>query len=491
MHGQVAHEIGRRIVAGDLRESILLPREAELSEAYHVSRQAVREALKVLAAKGLITTRRRTGSLVAPRRHWNLLDPDVLAWHARTGVSIEFLRDLVEFRVMIEPEAAALAAARASAEQLVRIAAAVEGMRDNTTDTDRFYVADLAFHIAVFAASDNSLIDRLSTIMAPLLQANFRIERTAPVDYRRTVERHERIYAAIARHDPTAARAAMRDVLAVNIGEVEAISRQSGAASGLRLVGYDDVDSDGPDETGAVGDLYPSRALHGRVVHTIGRQIVTGAIHEGQTLPREADLAEQYQVSRQAIREALKVLAAKGLVSTRRRAGTAVASRSDWNLLDSDIIAWHHPRDLPVDFLTDLIELRLLVEPAAAALAAERRDSAQMKRIATAMTDMRRTASDPDWMAADVEFHVAIAVASGNTLIERLSRILAPLLEASMKGQGNLAPSLEVAIDVHAAIEAGIAARDPERARKAMEAMLRLTDSRLRLIMGGGTRLRA
>ena len=118
--------------------------------------------------------------------------------------------------------------------------------------------------------------------------------------------------------------------------------------------------------------LYPSVALHGQVAHEIGRRIVSGAVAEGEFLPRESELAEQFGVSRQAVREALKVLAAKGLVTSRRRAGTFVVPRANWNLLDPDVIAWHPPEKFSPAFLRDIIELRRLIEPAAAAFAAER-----------------------------------------------------------------------------------------------------------------------
>ena len=109
-----------------------------------------------------------------------------------------------------------------------------------------------------------------------------------------------------------------------------------------------------------------------------------------------------------------------------------------------------------------------------------------MARIQAAMAEMRRTAAEPDWFDADVEFHMAVAAASGNAIVRCLSRILAPLLEASMKRQGNLAPTLDVALDMHAAIEEGIAAGDPQSASKAMAAMLSLTNTRLQEIMGQG-----
>ncbi|SDB30424.1 DNA-binding transcriptional regulator, FadR family [Bauldia litoralis] len=452
----------------------MLPREAELAQSYGVSRQAVREALKVLAAKGMLTTRRRAGSRVSPRSLWNLLDPDVLAWHAIVGLRPEFLRDLVEFRALVEPNTAALAARRASPDQLERIVGTAEAMRAAVDDCDRFHDADVAFHAAVFAASGNALIDRLSTIVEPVLQVSSTVQSSAS-ERTAWAGDHERVATAIANHDADGAEAAMRYVVDMYNGEVSTDER--GRVSADAAVVW---------KTSDASLLYPSGALHGQLAHQIGEQIVSGTLGEGVTLPRESELALKYKVSRQAVREALKVLAAKGLVSTRRRAGTTVTARENWNLLDHDVIAWHNPKDLSFQFLIDLIELRQLVEPPSAALAAARRSPAQMARISSAMSEMRRTAAESNWVDADVEFHMAVAAASGNAILVSLSRILAPVLEASMKGQGNLAPTLEVALEVHAAIEQGIVAADPERAGAAMAAMLSLTDSRLHEAVGLG-----
>lgn len=222
--------------------------------------------------------------------------------------------------------------------------------------------------------------------------------------------------------------------------------------------------------------LYPSQALHGQVAHHIGRRIVAGAIAEGAFLPRESELAEQFSVSRQAIREALKVLAAKGLVFSRRRAGTNVLPRTAWNLLDPDVLAWHPPEHLPPDFLHDLVELRRLIEPAAAELAAARGTPEGIARIKVAVEQMHRTIDDrAAFVRADVEFHAAVGVASGNVLFDRLCAICEPLLGASFALQGHTRTRDMVACDtvpLHAAVSDAIAARDPVAARQAMEVLL-------------------
>jgi GntR family galactonate operon transcriptional repressor len=238
LHGQVAHEIGRRIVSGAIGEGDFLPREAELSAQFSVSRQAVREALKVLAAKGLVKSRRRTGTLVTPRGSWNLLDPDVLAWHPRGALTPEFLRDLVELRRLIEPAAAAFAARRGLPERIAAIGAALDEMRRADTASDAFFGADARFHVAIFVASGNTLIDRLSTILGPVMRASFPIhyEGAAALlgsieDIRAVVDSsiavHAAVYDAIVRGDAERARQAMESLLSIVSSEVVNIARKN------------------------------------------------------------------------------------------------------------------------------------------------------------------------------------------------------------------------------------------------------------------------
>jgi DNA-binding FadR family transcriptional regulator len=208
LHGQVAHDIGRRIVTGVIAEGSYLPRESELSEEFSVSRQAVREGLKVLAAKGLVSSRRRAGTSVTPRKAWNLLDPDVLAWHG--DAATEFYREMFELRRLVEPAAAAFAAERATAPDLARIAAAIDAMRASVGDPEPFQKANVDFHVAVFAASGNSLIERLNMIIGPMLAASYKtLQPPFPIeDYHQSITIMTPIYEAICARDPVAARAA-------------------------------------------------------------------------------------------------------------------------------------------------------------------------------------------------------------------------------------------------------------------------------------------
>src|SRR5438876_7310314 len=124
LHDRVVHAIGRKILHGDLPPGALLPAEPELG----ASRTVVREAVKVLAAKGLVESRPKTGTRVRPRNAWNLLDPDVLAWQHDGAVDAALLRTLTEVRRIIEPAAAELAAARADARDIVALERALQQM---------------------------------------------------------------------------------------------------------------------------------------------------------------------------------------------------------------------------------------------------------------------------------------------------------------------------------------------------------------------------
>jgi DNA-binding FadR family transcriptional regulator len=231
--------------------------------------------------------------------------------------------------------------------------------------------------------------------------------------------------------------------------------------------------------------LYPAAGLHGQVAHQIGRQIASGAIAEGAYLPREAELAARYGVSRQAVREGLKVLAAKGLVTSRRRAGTRVTPRQAWNLLDPDVVAWHPAEAIDPAFFKDLVELRRLIEPAAATFAAERGDAEKRATITAVFDRMRVAAAAEDaeaYRVIDAEFHFAIFSASGNMLIERLGSILGTLYDASFRVQMQVGVTFQEALSLHAAVHEAISSGDGPGAGQAMERILNQASSEIALI---------
>jgi hypothetical protein len=149
----------------------LLPREDDLAVELGVSRTSIREAVKVLSAKGLLQARQRVGVRVRDRDDWNLLDPQVLSWHPDVGHDEALITSLIEARRIIEPAAAALAAKRATAADLARIEQAYLGMERNLrTNLEACCDADLKFHVGVIAASHNIVLKGLTGTIEPALR---------------------------------------------------------------------------------------------------------------------------------------------------------------------------------------------------------------------------------------------------------------------------------------------------------------------------------
>jgi len=162
--------------------------------------------------------------------------------------------------------------------------------------------------------------------------------------------------------------------------------------------------------------------LHGSIARRLGVAIVSGRIKPGQALDNEIDSSEQMSVSRTAYREAIRILAAKGLVASRPKSGTRVCPRSTWHLLDPEVLAWFFESKPTQDFLVGLFELRLIVEPAAAALAAERRTPEDLAQMRSALQRMERHGlANADGQSADREFHDAVLAATRNPALLALS----------------------------------------------------------------------
>lgn len=208
-HGRIVHSLGRRIVIGQIRPGEQLPPPARV----HASRGVMREAVKVLAAKGLVASRPRTGTRVRPPESWNLLDPDVLAWHQEGLPWGAFLAKLTEVRLIMEPAAAELAARRGSPERVAALGAAMRGMRDaldrSPPDYDAYNEADLRFHRAIVQACDNEILEQMGVIVNTALLVAFNAAIRVPGLPRGSLPRHQAILDAIKRRQPNRARAAM------------------------------------------------------------------------------------------------------------------------------------------------------------------------------------------------------------------------------------------------------------------------------------------
>lgn len=217
--------------------------------------------------------------------------------------------------------------------------------------------------------------------------------------------------------------------------------------------------------------VFSRRGLHGRVVDTLGRRIVRGDLPPGAVVDLElleADLA----VSRTVVREAVKVLTTKGLLDSRPRLGTFVRDRRDWSLLDADVMSWRDNGQPDARLISDLAEVRRIVEPQGARLAALRRSEADVSAMRAALDRMRGSGRDLEaHVAADLAFHRAVLGASQNELLERLEVVLEPALRARDALTFTHGHD-DAFLPAHAAVADAVADGDPDRAEAAMAALL-------------------
>ncbi len=195
---RVTNELGQAIIGGHYTSESGLPTEAKLCEEYGISRTAIREAVKMLAAKGLISSRPRQGILVEPPSNWNLYDTSVLKWMLDSSPSLLILKEFLQMRLAIEPQAAALAAKQGSEEGLARIEAALAGMQQAVDDPNgSLHEADLAFHTSILYASNNRFFYQLRDFISTAL--NVSIQHTTPAkgNDQSVVDDHAKIYHAI------------------------------------------------------------------------------------------------------------------------------------------------------------------------------------------------------------------------------------------------------------------------------------------------------
>lgn len=207
-HRTIANELGTAIVIGQRQPGSILPTEIELAEQSGVSRGVVREALRMLSAKGLIESRPKAGTRVRARDDWNLLDPDILAWMFTGAPPLEFVRALFQLRMIIEPAAAELAATGHSARQLTAMSDALLRMEQHGLGSAEGQSADQEFHAALLRATGNPLIVSLSgSIAAAVRWTTFFKYRTSrhPRD---PIPQHRALYDAIAAGETSAAREA-------------------------------------------------------------------------------------------------------------------------------------------------------------------------------------------------------------------------------------------------------------------------------------------
>ncbi|WP_411093402.1 FadR/GntR family transcriptional regulator [Streptomyces sp. 049-1] len=220
---------------------------------------------------------------------------------------------------------------------------------------------------------------------------------------------------------------------------------------------------------------YARRGVHGQTVDALARRILGGGIPEGATLDLVA-LQNELDVSLTALRESLKVLAAKGMVDARQKRGTFVRARGDWNLLDADVLRWQFEGGLTTDadrsLLRNLAEVRAIIEPAAVRLAAERRTAADLAALDDALWAMGQNDHDAGHaVEADLAFHRALLNATHNELLERMEMVI----ESGLAHRDRIvhsSPHSENPVPAHRAVLDAVREQDPEAAEAAMRALL-------------------
>jgi DNA-binding FadR family transcriptional regulator len=213
LHGTIARKLGIAIVSGRYRPGDLLDGEIASSEQLAVSRTAYREAVRILAAKGLVDARPKVGTRINPRVKWNLLDPDVLDWTFESEPDLQLLDSLFELRNVVESAAAGMAASRRSAQHLKTMRGALEAMATHTLATEAGRQADLDFHTTLLDATNNPFIISLTNgVSAAIRTTTIFKQRKRPLT-RDPVPDHLRVFEAIAARDAVKAEEAMSKLI--------------------------------------------------------------------------------------------------------------------------------------------------------------------------------------------------------------------------------------------------------------------------------------
>jgi GntR family galactonate operon transcriptional repressor len=210
LFAHVVEELGTRIMRGDLQPDLPFPKEADLGLEFGASRSVIREAVKSLAAKGLVESRTGTGIRVLAPIHWNLLDAQVLGWRYRVLPRAQLFRELFEIRLMIEPRAAALAATRATPEEIKEISDAYEAMAAKRMPGVTAVDADLHFHRAILSAGHNALLLQMGNLIGVGLFISHQLSSESFVVF---LPMHKKVLDSIAARAPLAAEDAMRRLL--------------------------------------------------------------------------------------------------------------------------------------------------------------------------------------------------------------------------------------------------------------------------------------
>ena len=205
----------------------------------------------------------------------------------------------------------------------------------------------------------------------------------------------------------------------------------------------------------------------------LGLDIVAGRYPVGSSLPPEAVLCEQTGVSRTIVREAVKSLVAKGLLVTGAKLGTRVLAEEQWNWFDPDVVAWKSQAGLTREFLRDLLELRRIVEPAAARLAAERATADDIAELESAYDDMRRSIEEGgDYVSSDLRFHQGLLHACHNHMVVQMSKAIGALLRTSFEVSSSQGDSAARSLPLHRAVLDAVIKGSPDKAERAIRVLI-------------------
>jgi DNA-binding FadR family transcriptional regulator len=213
VHGNTVDHLGIAILAGRYPVGGALPPEPILGEELGVSRTVIREAVKALGAKGLVSTGPKVGTRVLPSDRWNWFDPDVIIWQSRVGLTPEFLRDLQDLRLVVEPAAVKLAAERATAEDIEKIEAAYEGMRSAVEEGGDYVTYDLLFHQGMLFACRNRMLIQMNKALSALLRTSFEVSTKMKDGPKSSLPMHRAVLDAIIARNPIKAERAIRALI--------------------------------------------------------------------------------------------------------------------------------------------------------------------------------------------------------------------------------------------------------------------------------------
>jgi DNA-binding FadR family transcriptional regulator len=209
VHGNTVDHLGAAIVAGHYGPGSTIPPEPLLCEELGVSRTVVREAVKSLIAKGLVSSGPKVGTRVLEPQQWNWFDPDVVAWQSKAGLTREYLRDLQELRRVVEPAAVRMAAERATPEDLAEIESAYAGMKKAVEEGGDYVTHDLRFHQGLLKASHNRMLVQMSKALSALLRTSFEISTSRKDGPRNSLPLHRAVADAVVAQDPVKAERAI------------------------------------------------------------------------------------------------------------------------------------------------------------------------------------------------------------------------------------------------------------------------------------------